>query len=152
MIRSCLADDVKDLASFIVEEVGLKDVVLKKVRFVRSSGLRSRCYARIFGVPNAIRIALNSDTAYVVEVNSHLYDPLSMHEKVKIVMHELTHISVNCNGSLRKHKHLRFRDKIFSKSKKLAKKYLKTCVSQNSTEPQTVFVTQQFSHSSTGAH
>jgi len=66
MIQSSLADDVKDLAAFIVKEANVEGVNLKRIKFVRSLGLRSNCYARIFGVPNAIRIALNTDTAYVV--------------------------------------------------------------------------------------
>ncbi|MEM3671005.1 MAG: putative metallopeptidase [Thermoprotei archaeon] len=104
------APDVEDMAQKIVRTQ--KDAVqieLKKVKFVRTSGSRSRSYARIFSVPKQLRTALNTGVAYVIEVNAEYFDRLDEKEKRKVVLHELCHIAKGTNGSLRGHRSRMFR-------------------------------------------
>ncbi len=122
MINSLDAPDVEALARLIVAEGVVDHVDLDRVRFIRSYNAKFRSYARIFGLSRPIREALKTNVSYVVEVNATLFDGLSSAEKIRVVIHELTHIPNGCNGSLRSHRSRSFRSNTHRKAQVLALK------------------------------
>jgi len=122
MTNSLDAPDVEALAKLIVDEGVVQHVDLNRVRFIRSFNARFRSYARIFGLSRPIREALKTNVCYVVEVNAELFDGLPSAEKIRVVIHELTHIPNGCNGSLRSHRSRSFRKNTHRKARVLAVK------------------------------
>ncbi len=124
MIKSEVARDVERMAEFILanSRIDFGDAV--GVRFVRSVGMRSNCYARIYGIPAAIKTAVGTNTKYVVEVNSSTYDPLPLEEKFRVLLHEFTHIPGGARGSLRAHRSPFFRRNLRAEGERLAKLYV----------------------------
>jgi predicted metallopeptidase len=122
MTNSLDAPDVEALAKLIVDEGVVQHVDLNRVRFIRSFNARFRSYARIFGLSRPIREALKTNVCYVVEVNAELFDGLPSAEKIRVVIHELTHIPNGCNGSLRTHRSRSFRTNTHRKARVLAVK------------------------------
>lgn len=122
MTNSLDAPDVEALAKLIVDEGVVQHVDLNRVRFIRSFNARFRSYARIFGLSRPIREALKTNVCYVVEVNAELFDRLPSAEKIRVVIHELTHIPNGCNGSLRSHRSRSFRMNTHRKARVLAVK------------------------------
>lgn len=122
MTKSLDAPDVEALAKLVVDEGAVGQIDLAKVRFIRSFGAAFASYARIFGLPQPVREALKTDIRYVVEVNAKLFDGLPEHEKIRVVIHELTHIPDRCDGSLRPHSSPSFRSNTQRKARRLAAK------------------------------
>ncbi|MEM0119925.1 MAG: putative metallopeptidase [Thermoprotei archaeon] len=122
MTNSLDAPDVESLAKLIVGEGVVNNVDLNKVRFIRSFNAKFRSYARIFGLSRPIREALKTNVCYVIEVNADLFDGLPPAEKIRVVIHELTHIPNGCNGSLRSHRSRSFRANTQKKARVLAMK------------------------------
>lgn len=122
MANSRDAPDVEALARLIVDEGVVGHVDLAKVKFIRSFNAKFGSYARIFGISKPIREALKTNICYVVEVNAKLFDNLPPDEKIRVIIHELTHIPAGCNGSLRSHRSRSFRFNAHSKAKALAAK------------------------------
>jgi DNA polymerase-2 len=69
----------------------------------RTSGSKSRAYARIWAMPKIFQRALKLEPHYVIEVLSRYYDNLSEDEKAKVIIHELLHIPNNFSGALVPH-------------------------------------------------
>jgi len=70
----------------------------------RTSGSKSRSYARIWSFPKIFQRALKIKPAYVIEVLSKYYDKLNEDEKKKVLIHELLHIPKNFSGALLPHR------------------------------------------------
>lgn len=120
------APDVEALAKIVVDEGVVGRVDLSRVRFVRSYDAKFHSYARIFGISRPIREALKTNVCYVVEVNAKLYDRLPADEKIRVVIHELTHIPERCDGSLRSHRNQKFRSNTHEKARIIAVKLQKS--------------------------
>ncbi len=70
----------------------------------RTSGSKSRSYARIWSMPKIFQRALKIKPAYVIEVLSKYYDKLDEDSQKKVLIHELLHIPRNFSGALLPHR------------------------------------------------
>jgi predicted metallopeptidase len=117
-------NDAHEIKADIEEILGVLDfahVDPKRIFCFRTSGSKSRSYARIWAMPKIFQRALNIKPAYVIEVLSKYYDKLDVDSKKKVLIHELLHIPRNFSGALvphrTRHRHLQ------SQVNKLFKEY-----------------------------
>ncbi len=97
------APDVKARALKLVTSLELDTILFERLFFYRSSGSKSRAYARTWGLPKLWQHALDVEPAYIIEVISHYFDKLSVRDQDKVILHELTHIPRNFSGALVPH-------------------------------------------------
>ncbi len=98
------AKDVEKDLKDILKWVDLPHVDIKKVHCYRTTGSKTRAYARTWAFPKIFQRALNVEPAYVIEVLSQHYDKLDHDAKMKVLIHELLHIPKNFSGALLPHK------------------------------------------------
>ena len=98
------AVDVEKVISEIIKTLNLQYLTRSQIFCVRSTGSKSRAYARIWGLPRIFQIAAEYKPTYVIEVLSEHFDKLSIEEKTKVMIHELMHIPKTFSGALLSHK------------------------------------------------
>lgn len=98
------APDVAAIVSEILRRVALPHINASQITCMRSTGAKSRAYARIWGFPRIWQRALSLPPHYVIEVLSRRFDPLPMDEKVRTIIHELMHIPKTFSGALVPHR------------------------------------------------
>jgi len=89
----------------VVSRLEMKHVLPERIFCFRTSGSKSRAYARIWSFPKIFQQVLKIEPAYVIEVLSQKYDRLSPDDKIKVIIHELLHIPKNFSGSLLPHRY-----------------------------------------------
>lgn len=108
----------------IIKILDFSHVNSSRIFCFRTSGSKSRAYARIWAMPKIFQRALNIKPAYVIEVLSKYYDKLGEDEKKKVLIHELLHIPQNFSGALlphrTRHRHLQSEVNKLFKDYKLA--------------------------------
>ena len=97
------AADIKKRAFKLVTSLKMDNILFERVFFYRSTGSKSRAYARTWGLPKLWQNALNVEPAYIIEVISRYFDKLSPSDMDKVILHELTHIPKNFSGALLPH-------------------------------------------------
>jgi predicted metallopeptidase len=97
------APDIKARALELIKKLELGSVRPNRLFFYRSTGSKSRAYARTWGLPSLWQHALKVDPGYIIEVVSHHFDNLSAHNQDKVIIHELTHIPKTFSGALVPH-------------------------------------------------
>lgn len=98
------AQDVhKDLED-ILNYIELPYINLKQIYCYRTTGSKTRAFARTWSYPKIFQRALGIEPAYVIEVLSQHYDKLDDDKKKKVLIHELLHIPKNFSGALLPHK------------------------------------------------
>lgn len=120
------AQDIKVRTQILVEKLGIDHVNPKRVFFFRSTGSKTRAYARTWGLPAIWQSALNIEPAYIIEVLSKYFDNLPTIEQDKVILHELSHIPKTFSGALTphtKHKKGSFHDKLESLHGRLKELY-----------------------------
>ena len=104
------ASEVKKEIIQILNILDFPHIDSSRIFCYRTSGSKSRAYARIWSMPKIFQTALSIRPAYVIEVLSKYYDKLGEDEKKKVLIHELLHIPRNFSGALvphrTKHRHL----------------------------------------------
>lgn len=104
-IRYFEAPDVKELVHRIVSKLDFSHVDVDCVYCFRSTKSKSRrTVARIHSLGKLWQRALDKRSAYLIEVISERYDPLSTEDKEKVIIHELLHIPQGFAGGFRPHK------------------------------------------------
>jgi predicted metallopeptidase len=104
-IRYYPAPDIEKLFIGVITGLGLKYIDCSKVKFFRSRGSKSKyTIARIHGLPKIWQPALGISPHYILEVISEHYDPLSVEDKEKVIIHEALHLPYSFKGGLRHHK------------------------------------------------
>ena len=98
------APDVKELIHSLVYALGFDHVIADRVIALRSFGSKSDAVARIWELPRVWQIALGLEPHYVIEVVARRYDPLSLEEKEKTIIHELLHVPKTFSGALVPHR------------------------------------------------
>lgn len=121
------AKDVQKDIKKIVKILELGHVENERIFCYRSTGSKSRAYARIWTFPKIFQDALDIKPAYVIEVLNKYYDRLSDEDKIKVLIHELLHIPKNFSGALLPHRgrnrHLQTNaNKLFKEYKKRIEK------------------------------
>lgn len=98
------AQDVKKDLENILKKIDLPYIDLSKIHCFRTTGSKTRAYARTWAFPKIFQRALGIKPAYVIEVLSKHYDRLSHDEQMKVLIHELLHIPKNFSGALLPHR------------------------------------------------
>ena len=98
------ARDVSKDIRILVRVLKLSHIKPSCVFCYRSTGSKSRSYARIWSLPKIFQRALQVGPAYVIEVLSERFDRLRDEEKKKVLLHELLHIPKNFSGALLPHR------------------------------------------------
>lgn len=114
-----IKEDIKEILSIL----DLPHIDISRIFCFRTTGSKSRSYARIWCFPKIFQIALNTRPAYVIEVLSKYYNKLNGQEQKKVLIHELLHIPKNFSGALVPH-HVNGR-RISILTNKMFKEYLK---------------------------
>lgn len=115
------ASDIKSDIGQILKVIDMPHVDSSRIFCYRTTGSKSRSYARIWAFPKIFQDALDLKPAYVIEVLSRHFDHLSDDDQKKVLIHELLHIPKNFSGALLSHnsggKHLE------AKARKLFEEY-----------------------------
>ncbi|OGH11472.1 MAG: hypothetical protein A3B38_01520 [Candidatus Levybacteria bacterium RIFCSPLOWO2_01_FULL_36_13] len=98
------AKDVKQKITELLTTLDMPHIKIENIHCFRTTGSKSRAYARIWSMPKIFQRALNLEPNYVIEVLSKYYDRLSEDAKSKVLIHELLHIPQNFSGALVPHK------------------------------------------------
>ncbi len=98
------ANEVKKDIERILKVLDFSNIDSSRIFCFRTSGSKSRAYARIWAMPKIFQRALNIKPAYIIEVLSRYYDKLNEDEKKKVLIHELLHIPKNFSGALLPHR------------------------------------------------
>ncbi len=119
------ADEIKKDIAGIIKILDFPHIDSSRIFCFRTSGSKSRAYARIWSMPKIFQRALMIKPAYVIEVLSQYYDKLDEDSKKKVLIHELLHIPKNFSGSLlphrSRHRHLQSEvNKLFKEYKKIS--------------------------------
>lgn len=97
------ANDIRKQALEIVKTLDFSHINAERIFFFRTSGSKSRAYARTWPFPKIFQRALGIEPAYVIEVLSEYFDKLDEDNQKKVIIHELLHIPKNFSGSLIPH-------------------------------------------------
>lgn len=98
------ASDVNNDLVDILRHISLPHIDLKRIYCYRTTGSKTRAYARTWSFPKIFQRALLIEPAYIIEVLSQHYDKLDNDKKKKVLIHELLHIPKNFSGALLPHK------------------------------------------------
>jgi len=98
------AGEIKKDIEQILKTLDFPHIDPSRVFCFRTSGSKSRSYARIWSMPKIFQRALNIKPAYIIEVLSKYYDKLDEDSKKKVLIHELLHIPKNFSGALLPHR------------------------------------------------
>jgi predicted metallopeptidase len=98
------ATDVQKDLKHILNHLDLPYINLSRIHCYRTTGSKTRAYARTWAFPKIFQRALNVEPAYVIEVLTEHYDKLDEDKKIKVLIHELLHIPKNFSGALLPHK------------------------------------------------
>lgn len=98
------AKDIQKEIRRIVKTLNLSHIKPSRIFCYRTSGSKSRSYARIWSFPKIFQRVLAIKPAYVIEVLGKHFDRLNEDEKKKVLIHELLHIPKNFSGSLLPHR------------------------------------------------
>ena len=97
------AADIKKELKDIIKHIDLPHINLERIYCYRTTGSKTRAYARTWSFPKIFQRALLVEPAYVIEVLSQHYDKLDADKKKKVLIHELLHIPKNFSGALLPH-------------------------------------------------
>lgn len=98
------APDVAKLTDKLIAALELLHIDATRIFYIRSTGSKTRAYARIWGLSRVFQVAAGIPPTYVIEVLSQHFDKLSEHEKLKVLIHELMHIPKTFSGALKSHR------------------------------------------------
>lgn len=98
------AEDVKEDLEHVLQTIDLPHIELSRIFCYRTTGSKTRAYARTWGFPKIFQRALGIQPAYVIEVLTKHYDKLDDDGKKKVLIHELLHIPKNFSGALLPHR------------------------------------------------
>lgn len=98
------ADDVREDLEKVLSTLDLPYIDITKIHCYRTTGSKTRAYARTWAFPKIFQKALKVKPAYVIEVLSKHYDKLDSDAKKKVLIHELLHIPKNFSGALLPHR------------------------------------------------
>ena len=98
------APDIDIRLRELIEKLDLNYIKADAVHAFRSTGTKTRAYARIWGLSRIFQLALGINPNYVIEVISEKFDKLKDSQKDEILIHELVHIPKSFSGSLAPHR------------------------------------------------
>jgi predicted metallopeptidase len=96
--------EIKRQVDTLIEELELQHIKKKYIHCIRSFDVKTRAYARIWGMAKIFSEVAGIEPHYIIEVNSTKFDKLSEREKIKTLIHELMHIPKTFSGALLSHR------------------------------------------------
>ena len=105
--------NLKKRVVWLIKQLNLVWLKPAAVYTYRSTGAKTRAFARIWGLSRIWQETLNLKPGYIIEAISERFDKLSQKEKDEVLLHELAHIPKNFSGALVPHTRRRkgsFRD------------------------------------------
>jgi predicted metallopeptidase len=103
-VRWSFAPDIKQRIITLCGHPDFSYIDTNFLHCFRSTGSKAQAYARIWGLPQIFKLALNTSGHYCLEVISEKFDSLSQKEQCKVLIHELLHIPKTFSGSLLPHR------------------------------------------------
>ena len=97
------APDVKRRLEFLISKTESLWLKPKQIFAFRSSGAKTRAFARIWGLPRIWQLALKEPPYYIIEVITEKYDQLPEAKKDSVLLHEIAHIPKKFSGALVPH-------------------------------------------------
>ena len=98
------APEIKREIRKLLSILDLPHIKASRIYCYRTSGSKSRSYARIWSMPKIFQRALGIEAAYVIEVLAKYFDKLDPDAQKKVLIHEILHIPKNFSGSLLPHR------------------------------------------------
>ncbi len=98
------APDVKKSINRLIDKLEFKYIKKTNVHCIRSFDVKTRAYARIWGIAKIFKEVVGLEPHYIIEVNARRFDKLSEREKIKTLIHELLHIPKTFSGALLSHR------------------------------------------------
>ncbi len=98
------APDIKRKINSLVSGGRLEHIRGTRVFCFRSTGTKTRAFARVWGLGRIWQQALALSPAYVIEVISERFDRLGEAQQDMILVHELLHIPKTFSGALVPHR------------------------------------------------
>jgi len=95
--------DIQKKIEKILQKIKMPHIDGKKVICFKSSGSKSRAFARIWSLPTIWQKALKVKPHYCIEVLSEKFNKLRPEEQTKVLIHELLHIPKTFSGALLPH-------------------------------------------------
>ena len=99
-----LAPEIKKEIEFLVKNLKLTYIKLERIHCIRSFNVKTRAYARIWGMAKIFKEVAGIEPHYIIEVNAKRFDKLPRREKIKTLIHELLHIPKTFSGALLSHR------------------------------------------------
>lgn len=103
-MKYSLAPEIKKEIEFLVKNLKLTHIKLERIHCIRSFDVKTRAYARIWGMPKIFKEIAGIQPHYIIEVNARRFDKLPRREQIKTLIHELLHIPKTFSGALVSHK------------------------------------------------
>jgi predicted metallopeptidase len=99
----------EDAVTALVTDLKIVHIDPSSLRVVRSDS-EARVLARIWGVNRVLQAGLEIGPTYIIELVDPNFNKLDCNEKIKTVVHELTHIPSTFSGYVRPHNRWFHRD------------------------------------------
>lgn len=103
-MRYSSAPDIKKKVDFLIRELHFDHIKAKSLHCIRSFDVKTRAYARIWGMAKLFTEVVGIEPHYIIEVNAKRFDKLSGREQMKTLIHELMHIPKTFSGALLSHR------------------------------------------------
>ncbi len=98
------ADDIKKEVDILIKRLALSHIKSKNIHCIRSYDVKTRAYARIWGMAKLFKEVAGLEPHYIIEVNARRFDKLDSREQIKTLIHELLHIPRTFSGALLSHR------------------------------------------------
>jgi len=98
------APDIKKKIEQLVEALDFNHVDVRRIHCIRSFDVKTRAYARIWGMAKLFHEVAGIEPNYIIEVVSRRFDKLTERDQLKTLIHELMHIPKTFSGALLSHR------------------------------------------------
>lgn len=96
--------DIKKKVDLLIEKLHFSHIKRENVHCIRSFDVKTRAYARIWGMAKLFKEVVGLEPHYIIEVNEKKFRTLSPREQIKTLVHELLHIPKTFSGALLSHR------------------------------------------------
>lgn len=98
------APEIKKQVELLVEKLHFDHIKTGNIHCIRSFEVKTRAYARIWGMSKLFHEVAGLEPHYIIEVVAKRFDKLPAREKIKTLIHELMHIPKTFSGALLSHR------------------------------------------------
>lgn len=98
------APEIKRKILQLINRLKFDYIKAENIHCIRSFDVKTRAYARIWGMAKLFKEVAGIEPNYIIEVNAKRFDKLSEKEQLKTLIHELMHIPKTFSGALLAHR------------------------------------------------